>query len=197
MLAEALRKTHIIYAEYLKTENANKLPIDLGAITEIISSNVKLPIKFHQQTWSDASIKGYLLRYEGHAEIHYSANLNTCWERLVVCKEACHLIIDDETSFAKDPLKLVDALVSANICKPNDNPGRAELSEHLAEIAALELLFPIHLRREMYNAHQDGLSILKIAHQYKIPAHYVERAFSSLYREIIDVECLRVKNSSG
>jgi hypothetical protein len=90
---------------------------------------------------------------ETWVEIRYASHLDETWRRFVVCKELCHALEEDDGCHSVSP-SAMDLLVNAFSL----NSKRTELlgkqpppitAEFLAEAAALELLCPMPIRREI------------------------------------------------
>ncbi len=119
-----------------------------------------------------------------YARIQYSAGLNFCWQRFAVCKEMFHCILDadaDNRVTGMDTLlKLSELLVSEASATleefaPHD-------TEQIAEILALETLFPLELRgyyKEDYNA--GLITDHQLALRYRIPEEYARIGMYSNY----------------
>jgi hypothetical protein len=121
-------------------------------------------------------------RYKDHADILYSATLNLCWSRLVVCKELAHLLLDTEDRhFTKDPVALVQGLVTQVL---NLKPENDLISENVAMYCAIELLLPWHLRPSMNQMMTEGQSDYDIAVAFRAPESIVNLVLRSSYAKI-------------
>lgn len=141
-----------------------------------------------------AQIKTYradMGTYKGigeYARIQFSSGLNYCWRRFVVCKEMYHCILDREPqtriSNTADLLKLSEYLTADLL---EELAGEAETfvpfdSEKLAEILAIETLFPMELRRMLCDPLDDGkITHRQVALRYRIPEEYVHIGMSAGY----------------
>jgi Zn-dependent peptidase ImmA (M78 family) len=123
-----------------------------------------------------------LFRYSDHADIFYSASLNVCWSRFVVCKELAHLLLDTETKhFTKNPVALVQGLVTqVPILKPENDL----VSESIALYCAIEILLPWHLRASMNEMMKAGKSDYEIAVHFRAPENIVNLMLKSPYAKI-------------
>lgn len=131
------------------------------------------------KNWQAHQLSGWLFRYPHHAEVFYSASLNTCWSRWVVCKELAHLLIDtEEKHFTKSPELLVQELINKLPAIQFDHEMN---SEHLAGVAAIEMLLPWKYRPEMQKMMADGKSDYEIARAFRAPEKFVNLLLRSPY----------------
>lgn len=181
-----LKKVEEIYKEYAGLADTKLLPINIEVLTEIASRISKIPITCSKKEWPGLQIKGRLLRYKDKALIEYSKQLPLPWERFVVTKELCHLMMDTNKDFTTDVAGLVEDLVAGGMPR-SEAPTAAETSERMCMLAALELLFPFSIRRDIHKAYKDeGMSALTIADHFKIPTHFVENLLGDKHRDTID-----------
>lgn len=137
--------------------------------------------------WSSETIRGYLLRFDEAKEAYiYAApekenpddttGVSKCERRLIIIKEACHLLIDSEKTYTHDTPALIENLVFGSTERPSDPQLMLEecQSEYLAIIAALELLFPWEDRSGRKDQVAAGVkSHLDVAEEFKIPERHV------------------------
>lgn len=186
-----------IRTEYLRTPDAFNLPVNLSIVTDIVRNRLEIDIEHRKANWDDNNIKGCLLRYTDKAIIYTSDNLNTCWERFVYCKELCHLVLDDESWFTKDPSQLVEDLISDRIFSDDDGPSPDVLSENMTIIGAIEILFPFSIRGQFRDMQeQKEKTAYEMATILRIPQTYLEVALSRRVREIVDA-CHRELRMAG
>lgn len=184
-LHESLRKTDRVLRIYrekeLEKEGRLALPIQIDPLAQIVKDDTGLGIECRKLNLDQpGQIRGRLLRYKDIAYIEYNSELNTCWTRFVVCKELCHLILDSEEEYTKSLPSLVEQLIGQSTGEPKEDLA----SERMAEIAALELLFPHDFRRSFIEHFENGrLSLLKIATILRIPQKYAEVCLHRRYVE--------------
>jgi Zn-dependent peptidase ImmA (M78 family) len=156
----------------------------IPAVAKKLSTNAAHPYKIELkcQNWQANQISGWLEREASSATIYFSASLNACWSRFVVCKELAHLLIDSEVKhFTKNPIALVQELISK---LPTAKFDRDMNSEHLAMIAAVEMLLPWQLRPEMKNMVKANKSDYEIALQFRAPEAFVNLLLRSPFGKI-------------
>lgn len=118
-------------------------------------------------------------------EVRYNKNLSDEWRRFVVCKEMCHALEVDQGTHSNS-IRSIDrimnrfSLYSAN--KPIDKSFPAFDAESLAEIAALELMCPLDVRKEIAGTKDAE----ELCLEYGIPDAYWRIAFDQEYINIIE-----------
>jgi len=129
----------------------------------------------------DRTILGAYLNLGASYVIIVGANLNFCWKRFVLCKELFHVLLD-APEYRR--MNIYEHLEEVKTTFPllESRPGPSTVCEAMAEMAAMEFLFPYAARVEELekNASPDYLAI---AQKYKIPQVYVEEYMSPSYME--------------
>lgn len=125
---------------------------------------------------------------ENWVEIRYASHLDETWRRFVVCKELCHALEEDDgchsvTVSGMDNLVNAFSLASKKGARPakQDPPITAEF---LAEAAAIELLCPMPVRREIEAQHLEDYE--KPCAEYGIPYDYGWFAFGKQWIDAMD-----------
>jgi hypothetical protein len=135
--------------------------------------------ELHIDKDSSPVLASCILLADGNIDVCYVQNLNHCWTRFVICKEIFHLVLDAEEYRNMDleahieevTVKFPDA---SSVASP---PVRAEM---LAEMAAMEFLFPYAARlKELSGSNTNNKRA--IAERYRVPAVLVERYMSPQY----------------
>lgn len=132
----------------------------------------------------------FILTKTGAYDICVARNLNHCWSRFVFCKELFHVVMDREESRNMDIPKHVEAF-TVPFPGGEDNapePTIAVQSEFLAEIAAMEFLFPYRRRVEELNG-PNKTDSMAIAEKYKVPLVYVEKYTSKPFMDALGQFC--------
>lgn len=138
----------------------------------------KMPVVEGQPT------KGfYFSKTDGSYEVALLTGLNYCWRRLVLCKELFHVVLDEEESRHETVEQLIDE-TAMHINLRNNSTSIPFQTELLAEIAAMEFLFPYAERSEKIKT--DGAFDSAVAaEQYKIPRFYVELYLSDSFMSVL------------
>lgn len=122
-----------------------------------------------------------------HASIYFSASLNECWRRYVVCKEIMHCVLDDtdakRTGSVEDVKLLGESLVNRAVAVLSKN--EPFYTEIFAEILATEILFPVEIRESYVDDYRaNRLTDMQIALRLKIPESIVRSALTPLYMDL-------------
>lgn len=188
LIEDLIIKIDKIFDEYIEDGGGAAVPVDLNKIRKIIEKNTGLKIIYQYKDWESSRVKGCLIRYEDKAIIQTLRNdkgLNDCWTRFIRCKEIGHLILDGVASYTDNIEQLVHELVEVKVLAIDSSP--AAKSEALAEMAAIELLFPMAIRGQFKDMIvSEGFPVLEVAKILRIPVIYVERAISKSYEDNID-----------
>lgn len=191
---------HDVMLEYSKRTDFSEVPIEIKFLRDIIRERSALTtLDWQLVKVKTKNVLGQVKFYYSEptgirtneppttAIIRFSESLNWCWQRFVVTKEMCHCLIDcDEDRVWNTDLlkKLAENLASKfSIAALRDKPL---LSEHLAEMLALELLFPYELRRGFVTALKDGkITPYQLALRFRIPEQYAELSMYDHYMKFI------------
>ena len=189
MSFDAISKAILILEEYNRfVLSPDSRPVRMEELKPIISRYTEIDVRYYEVDWIpqyDAStphsteggasgdghrqIKSKLFRFRDHAKIYYlkKGRITYCDQRFVVAKEMAHLLIDTPDSFTKSPSKLVRALVNEHDFSQGD--GDSSVSELVAEVCAMELLFPWQERESFLQKLHDGeMTAWDIADYFKV-----------------------------
>lgn len=164
----------------LNGANDSKRSLDL--LIEVCVDSCGHPIEIYKGDFdeNDRWLFGACILSPEKATVLYAHYLNSCWERFTVCKELFHAVLDtDEYRSMELFLHIEDITLSF----PNDDstPSKPVACEFLAEVAAMEFLFPYQKRELILKI--ANIVPKDIAEQYKIPCLMVERYLSTDYME--------------
>lgn len=120
----------------------------------------------------NSSVFGHYLKLQDKCVINVHPGLAPEMTRFVTVKELFHVVLDEE---ACRTIKIEQHLaeVFATFPVPDSTPGFNVVSEILAEIAAMEFMFPYARRREEVAV--DNPDFRAIAEKYGIPQALVEQ----------------------
>lgn len=132
----------------------------------------------------ERSVRGFFVAYaDGRYEIYRLADLTERERRFVTCKELFHVILDEEPCRNMDLLSHLEEAYSS-FTFDESHPNIAVKAEMLAEIAAMEFLFPYARRvEEIERNGRDDNFFSMVAAKYGIPQIYVEQYLSDHYME--------------
>lgn len=122
-------------------------------------------------------------------EVAYPEHLNEPWRRLIVCKELCHALEDEDGQHNVSDRTLSDLVDTFSIYSARGEIegalGASFTSEMLAEMAAVEILFPLDVRKAILNETPDGPNYERIAGKYEIPVEFVRLSLTTGYMSVI------------
>lgn len=119
----------------------------------------------------------YMAREEGYA-VFVLSNQDRIWRDFAACKELFHVILDDPDAEDCRTIKLFDHVeeLVKTLIPFNGHPTPTAVSEFLAELAAMEFLFPYSERMSILAGGDVNCAV--IANQYNLPLVLVERYLS-------------------
>ena len=140
-------------------------------------------VELFEVAWSALHVSGNTeRRSDNTARIYVRSDLPTQWKRFVAIKELCHVMLDEQDDWSACGIETIESLltewrlVSEN-GRGHESPPKALQSEMLAEIAAIELLYPAEYRNSDIEKLKTGETTLdKIALEHEVPAFIIENA---------------------
>lgn len=157
------------------------VPVKAGILVALQAQlGDNIPIELSRRDWRADQLYSALFRYRDKALIIYSADLNPCWRRFAVCKEAAHLLIDNKDEhMTTDVASLIQQLITD--APINIAPESPIESESMGVVVALELLLPWKIRGQLIKMAQEGKTDREIADYAKVPQKYVNVMLRSGY----------------
>jgi Zn-dependent peptidase ImmA (M78 family) len=135
---------------------------------------------------NESPVFGASILKEGDAryDICHVKNLNYCWQRFVVCKELFHVVLDEEKYRS---MGISQHLDEVTVAFPDDEsrPSEPVIVEQLAEIAAMEFLFPYAVRVVERSGINGNVDCRALAERFKVPLVYLERYLSQPYMDAL------------
>lgn len=179
----------VLSAHQQRTGNSLTLPIPLlrgDGLVKTIADRSKIgEISAKCLKWPGDMCRGWLERYRHDgsekAKIFYSASLNTCWARLVICKEAAHLLIGDTKNFTSDPVALVNGILKS---MPLTIDAEID-AEWIALVVAMNLLIPWSLSQQILAMQQNGSTNYDIAYELRVPELLIDQWLSSQMQKFL------------
>lgn len=154
----------------------------------IIQTYLEKKVTVRQLLRAKRSIKGvYFALQDGSYEINLLSGMDEDEERITLCKELFHVVIDTEAYHSTDLYGHVYEVV-ATFPVTNSNPSPSAQSEKLAELAAMEFLFP-YVDRKAILEDNNNPDMAVIAARYGVPQGSVELFCSEPYMEFFAEFC--------
>ncbi|MFW5654957.1 MAG: hypothetical protein ACOCYW_04835 [Roseicyclus sp.] len=180
-----LKAQHVLARPEIFAGDIRLIPISIDQLKDTVAEMSGYEIIARHVSFDGSYILGRCEKWDNKkAIIDIKYDLAEDWARFVTAKELLHLIIDSEEDMSPYGDEILEKLVQEGhigvISKNGDKP--AAQSELVAEVAAIELLYPIQLRLQDY-AERDRrpLNMRKLALRYGIPVNFIETAFSAGY----------------
>lgn len=156
-------------SQRVSVENIHKIVELLTGLT-IEKNEVDVEAEFHR-----ALVERYVDEGSGKRvnEIFVMAGESSAWKRFATVKELCHILIDTDMDFQPDPCVTIANMKDTPQFLEEHSPPAAD-SEHLAEVIAMELIYPLEHRREDIKALESGSTTIDaIADRRDVPLKYV------------------------
>lgn len=150
--------------------------VSVENLETIVSRLTQLYVVKRRLFFAGAAVRGNYELYKDRLIIRVRKGQSLEWERFTVVKELCHPLIDKPEEFLPDAEKLIKALLQFQGLDGETPPQ--VISERLAEMAALELLYPLEFREGDREKRKAGISIAQIGLDRGVPPVWVERAQS-------------------
>lgn len=166
----------------------DKIPVSVEDTQWAIEEKYDLRIEKIVVDFEAKHIRGMMERYaDGAAKVYVRKNQDpdkeTCeyWCRFIAVKEMIHLAIDEREDWSPNGVATIEELIRDHSFEQL-KPAREEIqSEHLAEVAAFELLYPMEFRQGDID---KGVAFSKLAAEYEIPEYVVERVLDPGYMKM-------------
>ena len=167
----------------------NFLPISVDAAKEVIEELSGYSVVMRSVSFEATHIFARVEKYKDKtATIDVRHNLSDQWKRFVSSKELLHLIIDKDEDMSPYGDETLDKLVRdghIGVISQNGDKPPAQ-SELIAEVAAMELLYPMQNREgDLKLLSDEKTSMRKLSIQYGIPDNFVETAFDTGYLSVL------------
>jgi Zn-dependent peptidase ImmA (M78 family) len=152
----------------------------------ILTQQYGIAIEKKAVTVETQFLAGMVERYDNRAIIFIKADMDREWLRFVSTKELCHLLIDDgDMDCSSNGVETIEYLLEEYKIQNDDFAERVAQSEALAEIAAIELMYPYSERCVDRDKVASGeLTTLSIAEYYCVPEFIVSRALADWFHKM-------------
>ena len=164
------------YSQYTLSGKTNVLSIE--DLYRVVGNMYQLRITKTQVPFEGNFLRGLMERYEASIKIRIRMNQTDDWKRFTAVKELCHVIIDEKEDWSTDGVTTIKDLLMEYFLGDGEEAKRASQSEMMAEMAAVELLYPYECRASDL---RDKVSFVKIASYHGLPQAMVSRVLDSHY----------------
>jgi len=145
----------------------------LGATVQVYEVNIPK---------DDAWVWGMcILSADRNIEVALAKDLNECWGRFVLCKELFHQTLD-RAEYRN--ISIAGHIEEYTLAFPDDDckPRKPVVAEFLAEVGAMELLFPYGKRVKILDSNPRP-DFLEIATRFMVPKAHTQKYLSQSYME--------------
>jgi len=191
LLDAALRTVGEIDAWYrLKFIASDDPQRSVDRLREVCAEHLGLDIELLELQGFDhvsSAIWGMFVLYAPKkAHILIASGLNFCHQRMVICKELFHAVLDGAGQYRNPDFEgHVKATTLALSDTISSIPTPSVQFEVIVEIAAMEFLFPYKERAQLIAQGGTSLDTDALAQRYKIPKVMLERYLSDGWMELL------------
>ncbi|WP_139792280.1 hypothetical protein [Henriciella litoralis] len=169
-------------------------PVSVDALREYVIAKTGIPLSIKDVSFEGKFTCSRIERYKDRNEITVRFDLDQDMKRFGCVKELAHILIDTDESMQPYGDHRIDDLVDRGIIglASGDGPtGMATQSEYLAEIAAMEIMYPLERRNIDMSASQESgvLPIRRVALEREMPPVYVAASINEHYLRYIKTAC--------
>lgn len=183
----AFIKAHEVLEDLTIPAYAEGPVTSIDQLLRVVSARSGLNIDMYEVQFEGKFIRGRTERWkDGRVTIHVRSNeQDDDWKRFVAAKELMHLVVDG----AEDLSPYGDATLEEMILEGHfgliaaSDPAKPPVqSEIIAQIAALEVLYPLKFRQGDVEAlAKKETTFVKLAKRYGIPSSFVSTALHVPY----------------
>jgi Zn-dependent peptidase ImmA (M78 family) len=162
---------------FMHTSGDDDRGLSVDNIENIVHRVTGLPIETILVRKASTIIRSKYVRWSDGALIMISAGQEPYWERFCRVKELCHILCDRPEEFQPSVNAALRDLLepSHTIWSMIKNGSASSQVEKLAEIIAVELVYPIEFRRDDRKLLDNGsTTIMEIAENRGVPPVHVQ-----------------------
>lgn len=159
------------------------LILSIDALKEAVEKVCDIQVEMHEVTFIGEHVGGTTERYDDkRARILVKSGQSPEMMRLIATKELCHVLIDEADSWSTNGAETIRGLLrewELNKNGDHTSPASPLQSEMLAEIAAIELLYPFEFREsDLRKLANNETTVSKIALDHEAPAWSIDQALT-------------------
>ena len=180
---KVFKKVKFIREEYkLYILGANINVLSIQDLETVISQMYGVKFVKTQVAFDGEYLRGMMERWPDHVKIRVRQDQSEDQKRFTAVKEMCHVVVDEKEDWSVDGVSTITSLLYDWALETDEEAQRATHSEMLAEVAALELLYPFECRAgDLKLLAEDATTPTKIATYHKMPIRMVSRALTLDY----------------
>lgn len=157
--------------------------LSVDALKLAVEAICDVSIEMLEVMYTGEHIGGKVERYaDKRARILVKSGQSPEMMRFIATKELCHILIDEEESWSVKGAETIRGLLrewelSKNNGDGHTDPANPLQSEFLAEIAAVELIYPFEFRdADIAKIAANETSVTRIALEHEAPAYAIDQA---------------------
>jgi Zn-dependent peptidase ImmA (M78 family) len=172
-IIQSFEKAKLINHYYwMYTPDGNQDRIRVENIQHIVERLTKLKVEKRAVQFEGGIVRGNYERHSDHIVINIRSGQPIEWVRYTITKELCHAVNDLPEEFSPQAEHTIRGLLQYAGVAMEDTASPALQSERLAELIAIELLYPIEFREEDI---KSGASVREIVARRGIPSSIIQR----------------------
>lgn len=174
------KKVRQVREEYQASTLAGDHPrLSIEDIYRVVSQAYNMQIIKTQVVFEAQFLRGMIERYADRALIRVRQDQEDDWKRFAAVKELCHVFIDEQEDWSTEGVHTIDDLLVEYAIRNGHESHRVTQSEILAEIAAIEIMYPYdHRCHDLEQLAERNTTQIRIATYFAIPKAIVSRALS-------------------
>jgi Zn-dependent peptidase ImmA (M78 family) len=178
---------HVVHFYNIHTSGDDvKKSTSVENIQRIVERMTRRPVMKYDVDFQGEKVRGNLERYDDRFVIHVRRGQSTEWVRFTVIKELCHALMDKVEEYSPEGVNTLRELTLWGGLQLNaDEASEIVRCERLAEIMALELIYPFEYRDEDKLKIQNGSTLRDIASTRGVPATWVDRSHQEQYMNAV------------
>lgn len=150
--------------------------VSIENILKIISLMSEKTISKKEIEYTGKFTRAFVDRYAERAEVYIIDNQDENWKRVAAVKEYCHILLDGDDDFEANPRNTIRHIKEGTGFLDEHSSAVLD-SEKLAEMIAIELVYPLELREPDRIELQDETNectVNTLVDRRKVPARYIE-----------------------
>ncbi len=196
-IAAALEKVATVKKhELILCREPEQIPVDINNLIAAVGELTSTYIEVNEVDFEGEHVHGMLERYEDRSQIWIKRDQLDDYKNLATAKELCHLLVDSAEHFSPRGASTIKDMVK-ELVMPDSVDGANVASEYIAEVAAIEILYPIEFREGDLAELVDGSETRKtLALRYDVPEYVVSRVLNPTYHKQISKAWKMVSGSN-
>lgn len=178
-----VRRVNNIYWQHTTADAGGRVSVE--NIEKAVSIITDLRVEKYLVDFEAEAVRGAFERYPDHVKIYVRQNQPPVWVRFTVVKELSHALCDVPDTFSIDAVRTIQGLMDHQSFIPNEAMGEEVQSERIAELMAMELLYPFEFRDGDIEARKLGSETVRtLSNKRGIPGVWVERALEPAFTKL-------------